>query len=355
MPLFVYRLLTRLTFLRKWATPVVVVLFVFGTSWPLMAVAEPAGSALVRPANYWWYFTVTAATVGYGDMTPETALGRLVGGYVILGGIAALTTVFTNLVAALEQLRGRRTQGAITVSLAQHIVLIGYTPGRTERIVGQLLADDAASVVLCTWEEVTSHPMPERPVEFVRGDPTDGQVLRRAGVHRARTVLVDAHDDNEALAVAVAVDHVYRGSHLVVTLRDMARAPLFGYVDAAIRCVQWHAPRMITEELTSPGISDVYAELMTHGGANTYSVALPDTLGRVPVDRCRTLLNQRHQATLLAARSADGLLVNPSVRTVLPAGAVLYYIAERRLDAGKLTDGLRGAPAAEDASAALRR
>ncbi len=345
MPFFLARLLARLTMLTSWITPVAVVTFVFFTSWPLMALAEPDDSELVRPENYWWYFVVTASTVGYGDFHPETAAGRVVGGYVILGGIAALTTVFTKLASVLEKARGQRMQGSVTVDASDHTVLLGYTPGRTERIVAELLVDNGGSddreLVLCAWDEVGNHPMPGEAVTFVRGDLTDAAVLRRAGVHRARTVLVDVRDDNEALAVTLAVSHVTAEAHVVVTLRDMERSSLLGYVDGNIHPVQWHTPRMITEELQSPGIGEVYADLMTHGGANTYSVTLPDTVGTVSVERCRTVLGRQYNATLLAARTGDTLDVNPHWDTKLEPGSVLYYISAEPLSERQLERALR--------------
>ena len=151
-------------------------------------------------------------------------------------------------------------------------MLLGYTPGRTERIVGQLLADNGGRWCCARWDDAAAHPMPGHDVDFVRGDLIDEEVLRRAGV-TAATVLIDARDDNEALAIAVTVDHVNADAHVVVSLRDLERAVLLRRINDNVRCVQWHTPRMITEELTSPGIAEVYTELMTHGGSNTYSVA----------------------------------------------------------------------------------
>lgn len=180
MPIFLTRVLARLALLGTWWTPVLVFALVFLTSWPLMALAEPAGSEIVAPGNYWWYFVVTASTVGYGDLYPETAAGHVVGAYVIAGGIATLTTVFTRFAATLERARGRRMRGAVTVDMSGHIVLLGYTPGRTEQMVDELTADGSCRIVLCAWDEVQTHPMPEREVTFVRGDLTDDKVLLRA-------------------------------------------------------------------------------------------------------------------------------------------------------------------------------
>ncbi|WP_329085416.1 MULTISPECIES: ion channel [unclassified Streptosporangium] len=341
MPILLARLLARITVLGTWWTPVLVLSVVFLTSWPLMTLAEPADSVIVQPANYWWYFVVTAATVGYGDLYPESAAGHVVGAYVIVGGIATLTTVFTRLSTALEKAKGRRMQGAITVETSGHIVLLGYTPGRTEQMVDELIADGSSRIVLCAWDDVPAHPMSDRDVTFVRGDLTDDGVLRRAGVQRAHSVLVDARDDNEALAVAVTADHVAEGAHLVVALRDLGRVRHLRYVDEAVRCVQWHSPHMITEELKDPGITEIYTQLMTHGGADTYSVRLPKSLGPVLVDRCQTSLGRRHGATMLAARTGDTLLVNPGWQTWLPTGAVLYYVASRRLTPDEIANALR--------------
>jgi voltage-gated potassium channel Kch len=345
MVFFLSRMFVRLRLLRTWATPIAVIGFVFVTSWPLMALAEPAGSALVRPANFWWYFTVTASTVGYGDFFPQTAAGHAVGVYVIVGGIVTLTTVFTKLASALDEARGRRMQGNTTVDIAGHVALLGYLAGRTERIVGELLADGERPIVLGAWEDVPSHPMPQRDVDFVRGELTDEQVLRRAGVHSASVVLVDARDDNEALAIAVVVAHLNPQAHVVVTLRDMSRSTLLRHVDDNIRCLQWHSPRMIAEELTSPGISEVYRELMSHDGANTYSVSLPTSLGPVLVEHCQTTLSREHGVLVLAARSGKDLLVNPDWRTELPAGSVLYYVSPRRLTTEQITQALLGVAA----------
>jgi voltage-gated potassium channel len=64
------------------------------------------------PVAMWWAIE-TLTTVGYGDMIPSTAGGRLVGGVVIVAGIVTLA-LFSGLITVsfIDQLRLRRMQAA---------------------------------------------------------------------------------------------------------------------------------------------------------------------------------------------------------------------------------------------------
>jgi voltage-gated potassium channel len=100
-----------------------------------MSLVEPPGNQITEPANYWWYFVVTSATVGYGDFFPVSAAGHVVGAYVIVGGIVTLTLLFTQLADYIQSIRGKRMRGTVQLDLTGHVVILGYTPGRTEKIV----------------------------------------------------------------------------------------------------------------------------------------------------------------------------------------------------------------------------
>ncbi len=334
MPVFAARLARLLQVrLSGWRLPLAIAVTVFLTSWLLMALLEPAASEIAEPANYWWYFVVTAATVGYGDLFPTSTGGRLVGAYVVVGGIVTLTLLFTRLAEVISAGRSRRMRGEAAVDLSDHLVLLGYAPGRTERIVAELTAEGRA-VVLVAWPEQAEHPMaaatPE--VHFVRGDLTREDVLLRAGVHRARTAVVDGRDDNETLAIAVAVNHANPRVHLVAALRDLGRREHLRYVNAGVQCVQWHMPYLLSEEAVDPGITQVYNDLMSSGGhGNTYSLTVPAGFPHRSVGEAQTWLGRTHSATLLAVREAGELTVSPPWDRPVTRGATLYYVASKRI------------------------
>jgi voltage-gated potassium channel len=324
--------------LRGWRLPLAVALAVFATSWAVMALVEPAGSEIVAPGTYWWYFVITSATVGYGDVFPVSTGGRIVGAYVVVGGIVTLTLLFTQLANTLQGVRGRRTRGVVALELSDHVVLLGYWPGRTERIVAELTAEGRFQVALCAWDDVAENPMPDEPaLHFVRGDLTHEDVMSRAGVARARTAVIDGRDDNETLAIAVAVDHANPAIHLVAAVRDLGRRDNLRYVNAGVQVVQWHMPFLLTEEATDPGITQVYNDLMSSGGhGNTYSMRVPAGFPHRSVGDCQTWFGRSFGATLLAMRTPDGLSVSPAWDTPVPEDATLYYVAGRRIDAREL-------------------
>jgi voltage-gated potassium channel len=340
VPFLIYRLTQYLRVrLRGWRMPLAVASFVFLTSWAAMALLEPADSDIASPATYWWYFVVTSATVGYGDVFPVSIGGRIVGIYVIVGGIVTLTLLFTQLATALQSVRGRRTRGVIALDLSDHVVLLGYHPGRTERIVAELTADRRLEVVLCAWDDVGEDPLPDRPeVHFVRGDLTHEDVMTRACVARARTAVIDARDDNEALAIAVAVDHANPDIHLVAALRDLGRRDTLRYINAGVQTVQWHMPYLLSEEASDPGITQVYNDLMSSGGhGNTYSVRIPAGFPHATFGECQTWFGRTFGATVLAIRAGDGLVVSPPWDRSVPEGSTLYYVGPERIAADRLT------------------
>jgi voltage-gated potassium channel len=101
----VQRFVERLTIARAVGAIVLIVIALTLVSSVLMRAAEPETYQSWGEAVWWALQTVT--TVGYGDVSPVTAEGRLVAGALMLVGIAVVP-VSTSIVVAILIARVQR-------------------------------------------------------------------------------------------------------------------------------------------------------------------------------------------------------------------------------------------------------
>jgi voltage-gated potassium channel len=95
-----------------------------------------------------WYSLQTVTTVGYGDVTPESALGRVVGGIVMVVAIAFLTIVTAAITSAFwdaSQRARREDERARLAADSEHLAAALAAIGtRLDRIEQALARDGRA-------------------------------------------------------------------------------------------------------------------------------------------------------------------------------------------------------------------
>lgn len=138
-----------------------------------------------------WWALVTLTTVGFGDITPITTQGRLVGGSLMIGGMITLAlfagivgqTLMTSvLTIRQEQFRMRST--------VNHVVLCGLEEGSwmVLRALGRELDLDETPVVVFSEGQRPVDLPPE--FQFVSGDPTRESELEKVRIRYASSVIV---------------------------------------------------------------------------------------------------------------------------------------------------------------------
>lgn len=146
----------------------------------------------------YWALT-TASTVGYGDVTPHNASGRLVASLVMLTTIPLLAATFA-LVTGAAAAAGIRRVLAMRSSFPRgsYRLVVGSHP--TVPAIVDELAEAGDAVVLVA--DVDPDGVRE-DVHVVKGDPTAEAVLRRARPEGADHALVAAESDSDVLVAVV--------------------------------------------------------------------------------------------------------------------------------------------------------
>jgi voltage-gated potassium channel len=145
------------------------------------------------------FMTVTTiTTIGYGEVKPLDTWGRLFTMVLAVTGIGSLFytlgVVMEYLVAArLADPGGRRKMERRIEGLRGHVIVAGL--GRVGRQAAQELHQAGTSFLIVDPSQTAAHHAAERGYLWLQGDATDDAVLERAGVRRARGLIVTTAND----------------------------------------------------------------------------------------------------------------------------------------------------------------
>lgn len=260
MPIFLSRLhYNALRYSTKWYTPLLLLLFVLITSWPMMSLVE---SSLAGPKDYVYWFFVTASTTGYGDLSPKLTGGRIVFLYVISGGVVAVSLLTGQLAAAMIELTRRIKKGLVKLHhLRGHITVIGWSHPLVPRLVDELTANGSREIVLyVSPDRLSEDPLPGK-VKFRQGFTTDADSLQEVCA-QADCVIVNEPDYATALVIVTRLRQACPGVRIIVGLADLDNASLFDRHD--VTCVSGDNAHLLAGEAQCPGMSRVLTSLMSN-------------------------------------------------------------------------------------------
>lgn len=147
--------------------------------------------------NPYWWAIVTMTTVGYGDFSPETPAGRIFAVLIMFIGISLVSLLTASISSIYVAQKIREGKGLEKLNLTNHLILCGWNPNG-ERVldsIQHLSGTNKRDLVLInelTEEEVTmlKNRYQGMHIHFVSGDFTQEEILNRAGILDADTVMV---------------------------------------------------------------------------------------------------------------------------------------------------------------------
>ena len=168
-----------------------------------------------------FYFTViTAATVGYGDISPQNPIQKLFVVTLVLGGVGLLAYAFTLIVMVVSMTVGDITSGArlrrMLRASKNHFVLCGY--GRVGSAVHkELLKRNQQLIIIEKDRDTVEKELWEDPeVLAIHGDATDEDIMKDAGIMRARAVIITTGDDVDNLFITLTARELVPDIWIVV-------------------------------------------------------------------------------------------------------------------------------------------
>ena len=302
-----------------------------------------------------WWALVTITTVGFGDITPETAAGRVIGAVMMVAGMFTLAMfagiVGSSLVRGVLSIREEQFRMS---NHANHVVVCGYDQSThllLDALAGELSLSETRVVLM------DDHERPrELPPDFlwVRGNPTKESELDKVRLTQAAAVIVSGERDvppHVADARTILITFTVR-NHINGRPEDMRRrrAPLYVVAEILDSENVAHARAAGADEVIETqriGFSMIAHAVGYHGTATTMSRVLLSGahnvyVGTVPGkprapqpfgELLRELKLSERGGLVVGLRTPSGqeLINPPRSHVVEPDNLHLIYLAEEPL------------------------
>ncbi len=273
---------------------------------------------------------------------PTTQLGKATFYIIEILKPISIGLIIATLTTKLVQVLTRKGWGRGRVKLNDHIVICGWS-GKGNEIISELRkrGDAEGKRPIVILAHLDGNPSKDPLTQFIDGDPTRADDLRRASIEQARTAIIladnsyrdiDAEDmDSRTLLTALAIEAMAPKVYTCVEVIRSENLEHFNNTHADEIVISARLTgALLAHSAATPGLSQVVGELLTFPSGNEfYWIPVPANLvgrrfGDVLVD-----LKCRLNCLPVALHSgSDGVQTNPATTTELKDGDRLLVIAE---------------------------
>jgi voltage-gated potassium channel len=267
-----------------------------------------------------YYATVSLSTTGYGDITPVSPSARLVNVLIItpLRVLFLIVLVGTTLAVLTERSRQAFKIQRWRAKVRDHVVVVGYgTKGRSA--VSAVLTDGMkpGQIVVVDTDQNSLDAASALGLVTVHGSGTRSDVLRVAGVDRARAVVVAASRDDSAVLITLTARELAPEAQIVSAVREAENVHLLRQSGADSVVVSSEtAGRLLGMATHTPSVVEMVEDLITPdtGLAIAERDVEPDEVGGSPRHLSDIVLGVVRRKKLYRVDAAEADAIEPGDR-----------------------------------------
>ncbi len=210
----------------------------------------------------YYYIITTATTVGYGDISPSTVVGKIIATIYMMLSITILGILMGKVAEHIISINDKIRRGLYKMKDSVDLLIIGYpNDDKMCELVKELRGDDRFDdeIILNINSVIESKKrwMDELDVYFIKGLASNQEVLEDANILNVKQVLILANDvsdinsDDFTIASCAMIKKLNPKAHVIVE-KVRQDTTLFEIVGADI-IVDSASSSLLAQEILDPG------------------------------------------------------------------------------------------------------
>jgi voltage-gated potassium channel len=214
------------------------IISLFGTITFLFESSDPNSTIKSLFDGMWWSI-VTFATVGYGDKYPVTWQGKIAGSILIMSALVLTVIISGTIASILVERKMREGKGLQKIEFTNHIIICGFNRtldrilndfqklcNKIKEEINIVLINELETDTLSEFQFTYSSKLLK--IEFIRGNFSHDQVLEKANIKEAKSVLILADQsggdkniqnaDERTVLASYTISNINPGAQISVEL-----------------------------------------------------------------------------------------------------------------------------------------
>lgn len=184
-----------------------------------------------------WLTMTAMPTIGYGDLSAHTTIGRIFSiVFIHTIGVGLFGAMIGKLIEGVVSYKTKKEGGQLMYTGENHIVIIDWSHKAENAVKEILRRDKKQEIVVIDTLEKLEHV--NGNIHYINGEPSKRKVLEMANIEKAKAVLIFADDridsqtlkDGKSLIVATAIERIAHNVHTTVEIEREEHQELFEHI-----------------------------------------------------------------------------------------------------------------------------